>query len=317
VPPDEPTPPKKKPNASLDEILRRLSEQARSINKNAFRAAQTDLLAGLDRGWATLVRHQSEQLQRALASSVSPALEQWSLQFPKIDLSAWVDHIRPAIEGFRRAWEEALPPNWQDFSIGEVTNTIDRVETTGYCLVWVPRAEIVREVLAADASHTAQILLTQRDHVLDDVEAVLADVTEPTLSPERDAALAAARSFRAGHHQAAQALASSVFTSAVHRLFAMGTKATRKRMAETHPEEARIQQLRLRTIFLAGTRALDEFRPDKARPVRSEFNRHNTAHRITVEQWTEANALCAIMLSTGLVRELDYWLKQGGVVEDA
>ena len=252
------------------------------------------------------MREQSAQLQRMFASTFAPALEQWSLQLPKLNLG-WVEQLRPAIEQFHRAWERALPPNWEGFSTEEVTSTIDRVQNTGYCLAWIPRNQIVREVLAADETDTSRILLARRADVLDDADAVLADVAAPELVLERGAAEAAIRAFRDGHPMPAQALASSVFTSAAHTLFEMGTKAIRKRMAETHPEKAGIEQLRLRTIYLAGTRALDEFRPDRARPVRRRFNRHNTAHRITAEQWTEANALSAIMLSTALLRELTYW----------
>ncbi len=212
--------------------------------------------------------------------------------------------MRPIFEQLRREWEEALPPNWGGFNVEEVTKAIERIGATGYCLVWVPRHEIVRQVLATDDSATKAVLLARRDEVLDDALAVLAEVAEPELALERDAAAVAIRAFRDGRAKPAQALASSVFTSAAHKLFEVGTKAIRRRMAETHPDDAAIGQLRIRTIYLAGARALDEFRPDKATPVRGEFNRHNTAHRITVEQWTEANALCAIMLSTALLREL-------------
>jgi hypothetical protein len=41
--------------------------------------------------------------------------------------------------------------------------------------------------------------------------------------------------------------------------------------------------------------------------VRSDFNRHNTARQITAEQWTEANALSALMLCTAFLRELNFW----------
>ena len=45
-----------------------------------------------------------------------------------------------------------------------------------------------------------------------------------------------------------------------------------------------------------------------ARPERLRFNRHNTAHRITSAQWTEANALSALMLASSLLREIDHWV---------
>jgi hypothetical protein len=87
----------------------------------------------------------------------------------------------------------------------------------------------------------------------------------------------------------------------------MGTKASRKRMLEKDPEDVPLGQLRLRTIFVASAKALDEFRPDRALPVRHEVNRHNSAHRLTREQWNEANALSGIMLATSLPREMQYW----------
>jgi len=53
-----------------------------------------------------------------------------------------------------------------------------------------------------------------------------------------------------------------------------------------------------------------ETHPGRATPVRRDFNRHNTAHRITAEQWTDANALSAIMLSAALLRELNVWFSR-------
>jgi hypothetical protein len=257
---------------------------------------------------AEQVRQQTEGLQRAVASVVTPSFEKWSLkpQLPKIGTD-WVEQMRPIFERLRRAWEDALPSNWEGFEVEEVTAAVERIENTGYCLVWLPRLEIVREVLAADEGATKNVLLARRDDVLVDAATVLADVTDPDLALERDAASAAIRSFQDGHWMSAQALASSVFTSAAHKTFEMGTKAISKRMSEKHPNEAALAQLRLTTIYLGALHALDVFRPDKGYPVRRDFNRHNTAHRITAEQWTEANALSAVMLGTAFLRELNFW----------
>lgn len=290
------------PGGGPDDVFRRLSEQIAGMQEGIRRAVGVEWLEAI----GEQMRQQTESFQRALASAVSPALEQWSLQLPKIS-AAWVEQMRPIFEQLRRAWEDALPPNWEGFDVEEVSTAIERTGNTGYCLVWIPRIEIVREVLAADETATKKVLLARRDDVLDDALAILAEVAEPELALERDAAEEAIRAFRDGHSKPAQALASSVFTSAAHKLFEMGTKAIKKRMAETHPDEATIAQLRIRTIFLAGTHALADFWPDHARPVRRDFNRHNTAHRITAEQWTDANALSAIMLSTAFLRELDVW----------
>jgi hypothetical protein len=295
VPTDEPPP-------GPYDAFRRLSEQ---VNQSIRRAVEPEAARAMNR-LAEQVRQQTEGFQRALASVVAPSFEKWSLQLPKIGTD-WVEQMRPIFERLRQAWQDALPPNWEGFEVEDVTAAVERIESTGYCLVWLPRIEIVREVLAADEAATKEVLLKRRDEVLADAVTVLANVGEPELTLERDAASAAIDAFRDGHWMAAQALASSVFTSAAHEAFEMGTSAIGKRMAEKHPNEATLAQLRITTIYLAATHALALFRPDRGYPVRSDFNRHNTAHRITAEQWTEANALSAIMLSTAFLRELNFW----------
>jgi hypothetical protein len=298
VPTDEPPP-------GPYDAFRRLSEQMAGMNEGIRRAFEPEVAKAMNR-LTEQVHQQTEGLQRALASVVAPSFEKWSLQLPKIGTD-WVEQMRPIFERLRRAWQDALPPNWEGFEPEEVTAAIERIGNTGYCLVWLPRIEIVREVMAAEEAATKEVLLKRRDEVLDDAVTVLAGVVEPELALERDAANAAVGAFRDGHWMAAQALASSVFTSAAHETFEMGTGAIGKRMAEKHPNEAGLAQLRLTTIYLAATHALAVFRPDKGYPVRSDFNRHNTAHRITAEQWTEANALSAVMLSTAFLRELNFW----------
>src|SRR5581483_11567344 len=171
------------------------------------------------------------------------------------------------------------------------------------------RAAILQEVMAADEAETAMLLLSHRDEVLDDVLSVLSGARGDDLARERRAVTAAVAAYGSGHSMPAQALASSAFTSAAHLWFEMPrTSKIRQRMAETHPDDATILQLRLRTIFLAGAEAIDEFRPDTASHMRTNVNRHNTAHRITDEQETQPNALSAIPLAAALVRALDYWL---------
>jgi hypothetical protein len=171
---------------------------------------------------------------------------------------------------------------------------------------------VLRKVLAAPAEETAVVLLAHRDELIADLNECLGEITADQYTRERDAALAAVAAFADGHPQAAQALAASVFTSALHVAFEdRRIGRIGRRLAETDPEDAVISQLRLRVIYLAAKQALDEFHPARAEPERPEFNRHNTAHRITGAQWTEANALSALMLTTSLLRELDFWEELG------
>jgi hypothetical protein len=157
-----------------------------------------------------------------------------------------------------------MPSNWTDFDAEDLTATIERVRATGYTLVWLPCSEIVREVLAADESDTAAVLLARRDDVLDDAALRLSEVTDPDLLVIREGIEEAIQALREGLVLAAQALGAVAFTSEIHELFGMGTKASRKRMLEKDPEDVPLGQLRLRTIFVASAKALDEFRPDRS-----------------------------------------------------
>jgi hypothetical protein len=253
----------------------------------------------------------SEQMERALAGVVLPPVERLSLTLPRIPTLP--EHVIKALQDAGRvaaeAWERGMPRNWVGFEFEEMDATLTRVRATGYSLVWVPRVDVLREVLAAPEEDTATVLLAHRAEVAEDMNECLAEVTAPGFLLERDAATAAVGAFVDEHVQASQALASSAFTSTLHAWFKDGrTRRIRKELIERDPEDVAISQFRIRTIYLAAAQALEEFRPDVARPERRRFNRHNTAHRITSAQWTEANALSALMLASSLLREIDHWV---------
>ena len=258
---------------------------------------------------AALAGDRMREIQRQWAASIGPALETLSRN--------WATQWAPALEAVRGAWKRVMPANWSELSTDEVMAVIDRVRTTGVCLVWVPRESILRDVLAADASATTSVLVENSGDVLDDVVACLDAIEGTELGDESNATRQAINAFRDGHPEAAQALASSAFTSAAHVAFATSrTRKIRAEMAEEDPAEAGFSQIRIRTIYAAGASAFDGFRPDTASPRHFRFNRHNTAHRITREQFTHGNALTAIMLCAGLMRELDYWYRRAAAQHD-
>jgi hypothetical protein len=215
-----------------------------------------------------------------------------------------MESLRKAAKAWVEAWEAALPANWTGLDTTEVAAIIELVTETGYSLVWLPRIEIVRELMDADRADVPALILGRKEDVLDDAEKCLSDIDRPELMQLRAAIEESIAAFRAGHHRAAQALAAVVFTSEVHAHFEMGTTASRRRMEAADPMSGPIGRIRIHTIFRAAVLALAEFRPDRAVPVRRSFNRHNSAHRITTEQWTEANALSSIMLAASFLREM-------------
>lgn len=142
-----------------------------------------------------------------------------------------------------------MPRNWAELETGDVFKVIDLVRITGCCIVWVPRAEIVRELLDAEAEDANSILMNRIDDVLVDCLAALNEVTSPELQPETEGAADAVRAYQDGHTRPAQAMASSVFTSTAHLWFQMHELwRVRAAMSNQDPEDAAISHLRLCTI---------------------------------------------------------------------
>jgi hypothetical protein len=258
--------------------------------------------------WTETAREASEQARRLFTS---PAYTEGLGRQLREAISKNAPALRELARQWHRLWEEAIPPNWAGLEPDEIMHVLDRVGETGYCLVWVPRVELVRAIIGHAPSSAAGILLGHREDVLRDLGATLADVDHPDLQEHRKAAEEAVRVFRGGDFRAAQALANCVLTSELHVWFEMKMSAATKRVTAANPTDAPIQELRLHTIYLALNKALDRFYPAAPAADFSRFNRHNTAHRITRKQWTEANALSALLLAVSFLRELNYWFHLG------
>jgi hypothetical protein len=209
-------------------------------------------------------------------------------------------------ERMRRAWLEALPPNWRGMSTDDVKACVDMAMESGLNVVWVPRREIVGALLGAedDAAREA-VLIDRTGDVLDDLAATLAEVTHPDLSDFRAAAAQAIDACRGGHFAAAQSHAAAALSGVVHRQFGE-TKFSkaRERFERDHPDNVELRLLRMTTLLHVFARALTH--TDYAQPG---FNRHATLHGWAY-QHTHANAVAALLLLVGLLRELHEWFER-------
>lgn len=174
-------------------------------------------------GWDEMARQLARQLEpmRAQMSGWAAATEQMrsQLEAHQKRMLQWAPALEEIGRRVAESWAEAMPPNWEGYETEQVSAAIERVDHTGYCLVWLPRAEVLQEVMTAAESDTTAILIRHGSEVLDDADALLAEVDESERVPECGAAGAAIHALREGHVWSAQALASSVFTSIVHRSF--------------------------------------------------------------------------------------------------
>ncbi|MGS2620189.1 hypothetical protein ACVCAH_37900 [Micromonospora sp. LZ34] len=92
------------------------------------------------------------------------------------------------------------------------------VQDEGIPLVWVPRKEIVRQVLqSANRDERIKVLLAHRDDVIQDCQDVLAKVSDGELVSQFPLAASAVDAFADGHDEAAQSLAVVVTETVVSR----------------------------------------------------------------------------------------------------
>lgn len=217
-----------------------------------------------------------------------------------------------AARAFKRAWEEAMPPNWLGLETDEMDAALTVMRETGFCLVWAPRQEIVKEIVQAEPADRATVVLDRRNDILDDLKAVLDGVSDARLALAREVAEEAIAVACDGRFKTAQAASGVVFTDVIHANLGMKTRKAVKLFEEKDPDDAFIREFRLRAIFVTAARALDKYYPVPNKPPRREFNRHSTLHRITPEQYTELNAIAGLMLAVALLREIQDWLPAEG-----
>lgn len=254
----------------------------------------------------------TEQMRQVLAAALPKIDFDYSEQFrlalagaiPKIDFDRYLEPLRAALAGFTELWEEARSPNWPD-DIEAIEPIMELMRETGYCLVWAPRTEIITALMDAEPADRSNVLLRRREDILDDLDAVLADVDEPSLQHVRESAVEAIASFRDGHHRSAQALAAVILTDIIHANLGKRTSKALTLFEEQEPEEATIREHRLRTIFMVARGALATWWPLGKAPVPTDFNRHASLHRMTPEQYTEHNAVAGLMLVVPFLREVD------------
>jgi hypothetical protein len=208
---------------------------------------------------------------------------------------------------FHQEWAEALPPNWRHLRPAEVDAVIGVMARTGLGLVWVPRAEVVSEILqAADDEARLAVLLGHEKNVLDDLEKALAEVMAVQLADGQRAVGEALQSYRAGQRWSAQALAAAVLTTLVEGQLGFRMNELRREFKSFDPMEGTgpLADLRLLALIVAmANRVLSRFlRPTD--PIPATFNRHASLHAVSSTQYTLENALRALMLATSLLREL-------------
>ena len=239
------------------------------------------------------------------------------------------------IPALAMAMDWLRPRNWH--ASGLVPDDILAVAVDcGIPVVWVPPTEVLIEVTAAHPRDRIGVLVSRQDEVLARCKALLTQCRDPELQESRKLTERAMEAFRAGHHEAAMALAVAVgenlafwvseiraspFDSRdecdVHdaQLGKRGSLGKRYRLAkelldqmDSDERESRFDVMR-RALLAPIPKFFTKFHPDDGDPVPETVSRHATVHRPTVEHLSPANALLSVMLCTSYLREQQQWVE--------
>jgi hypothetical protein len=206
-----------------------------------------------------------------------------------------------------------IPSNWRSLRIGVVNRAQLLMVETGICLAWVPGPDVIEALLrASNKEERDETLLTHTDSIVTAVEDVLAEVGHPGLTELTQGVLEAVAALDSGLPMASQAMSAAVITSVLqdHYGFKKFDEA-RAFFDNEHPGVASMWSSRRALVQWALRHAI--LGPHQ-RPADGSFSRHLTAHTVTSAQYTKANALGALLLAAGAVREMQeiYWVGKSG-----
>lgn len=208
------------------------------------------------------------------------------------------------------AWmQELLPPNWPDDLRHD---RAQRVQTRdGIPLVWVPRANIVRDLVEAASSKTRNtIILQHADELLEDVEESL-DVLGgfDQVSDQVGFVRQAIDAYRAGSLVVAQMALACILDSLVFEHLAV-RHAHVPGHVERLNDEAVMVDFILATSMAPLIRAYESYFPLRGDKVPKHFNRHASVHSGNPRQFSRRNTLVALMLVVSFLRTIKHYAER-------
>jgi hypothetical protein len=224
-------------------------------------------------------------------------------------LMAGLPNLADLANVVRQCW----PPNWQSLTPDQVGMAVSVLRDEGIPLAWVPRPEIVAQLVgASDLVARDGILVTNMVEIAVDCREALDEVVAADLKPLADLGREAIRTLEGGMHSGAQALAGNVFDTFLRGVRRRGTifgvpqgrfkynKVT-DRIAPVDDDTA-LGDYRIACVLSPVLLALENYDFD-ADAVPHRFRRHATAHCADPTQYTSENAVVAVMLMTSVLRQ--------------
>ncbi|MBS3180968.1 hypothetical protein [Leucobacter manosquensis] len=241
-------------------------------------------------------------------------------------VEAWKESERRQMRRFRELVERAeqrfqasLPPNWHgeglDFPAVEELEQLQLFE--GLPLAWVPPSQVLRRLLRVSSfAERRKVIEEESTVILTSCESTLMQVHDPRLTEWKATALEAVTVMQAGSFRAGQALATVALDSAVTEFVTNGYqhavaqtvkgKATPPgTLATSLPAWDDVDHPRALLVFYGLWGAHKRYWKKRGDDVPDIYSRHATVHTMSDRQYTNANALIAVMHLIGLLCMLD------------
>lgn len=223
----------------------------------------------------------------------------------------FLEDTRKALQAFKGLHRAGLTPNLGEHRSIDKLKQYQKLLSMGYAIFWVPRAEVVDQLIAArTVEEKKKTIVNNRNAILQDCRIVVDDIDNKSLKDHKDQVLAALDALDSGNFRAAQSAANVCFDALFDHLV---DESTMKRFDEVtrsiHNSGEKLKSFdripipylyaALQTELIAV--ALRKFNRLKPQTVHTKYARNSSTHSVSSRQFTEHNALQVVMITCSLL----------------
>jgi hypothetical protein len=258
------------------------------------------------------VADQVQKYRAAVAASTRAAVDVAAAVEQAAAAANWtIDAVTPQWNAFFsqiRQWRRhAWPANWNGLDVDlAVVETICLRE--GIPLVWVPGPETVTALANAPGPAARRRIIRQRHRgIITDCLAALETASFPGLAAEHTLAVEAAAAVRAGYGAAGQALAANIMETLVTNWVDPSAHDLLKRRKHHKDTQLDLDDFEYQAgLVLAPVWcAYMHYYANQGDIVPRQFARNATVHSGSPRQYTQPNAVIAVMVAVSLLVFLD------------
>jgi hypothetical protein len=309
--PGEPADPRPVPYFFSSGFSRGTSNLFPGLGKG-FGATWPDL-ADVIRGIQTPLAAMTSKTAADIVRSTFAGLPDFSSYFRPVSQSSFAvqavnDLVRSITKGlpdFSHITRGLWPANLSDRSGRPDVATMKKfMLDEGLPIAWVPRAETMRLLVEAGTPAERRAIYGRRWRgVVTDCEQLVDAMTSVATSGYVRFLRAIIDSLRAGHSEAAQALAATTLDTAVSEFLAPTTRKTWiGAQTRIDPDDLSVRQF---FVFSQLWGIHRHFFVSKGDPIPGTFNRHGSVHAVTPRQYSRLNAVLGLAHLTSFLYSMD------------